>query len=368
MKTGQFLREWRQKLGISERAVSDKTGIPVDRLSCIELGKTEVSVSELEFLSIALGLKSSDLLDDDIPASAAPEPLRVLMKSAEDFTPPDDVRLRIVDAARAALDLLELRRRLGAPRPAIPAFGPRSPVSKRNQPVHAEGSELAKSVRKHFRISGPIRSVRDLLTADLGVPVVGANLSSFGPDAFSVYAPNAGTAVVLNLRGKNENKLVARFSLLHELAHVLFDRPAQGSMGIACRVSSERDLRIEVRANAFAMRMLLPERELSKVKDDTGRVNDAVVVDATRASARAPVVGEMSEWPRAGGDRVTGDVWVRADSHEPPDLRRGDGRGHGNSDRGGMVGAGERKKRRRSGSEAEVTLERPRLRYDHDPR
>ena len=217
-------------------------------------------MDQLEALARTLGLRSDDLLDKEV--SAAPQiggdPIRLMLKSAEVFHPSAEVRFRMVEAARSALDLLELRDELGLPRAGFERFTTRPLTGK--QPVHEQGAGLASDVRRKLGLTGPIASTRDLVSVTLGIPIIAADLTRQGPDAFSVYAPGKKAAMVLNLSEKNLNALVRRFSLAHELCHTLFDRPSAGPLGIACWQDSAIKLETEIRANAFAIRLLLPER------------------------------------------------------------------------------------------------------------
>lgn len=267
MRLHEFLQRWREEFGLSRAKVAAQASLSLEELGALESGALEPSVDELERLGRVLGLRPEDLYDDEVPASAGPESIRLLLKSAEVFSPGEELRLRMLDAARAALDLLDLQAELGLPRPAFERFQT-TPLAATQEPLYLLGEQLARQVRKSLQLTGPLRSMRDLVTELLGIPLVTADLTRHGPDAFTVYAPGRRAAIVVNIAGKNENKLVARFSIAHELCHTLFDRPAAGSLGIACQMDHKRALDIEIRANAFAMRLLLPEQELQRLGTD----------------------------------------------------------------------------------------------------
>ena len=78
-----------------------------------------------------------------------------------------------------------------------------------------------------------------------------------------------GPTIVLNLDGKNANPLVRRFSLAHELAHLLFDWNRQAPFGQISGFKEPGALEVEQRANAFAMRLLCPESELKLLVDES---------------------------------------------------------------------------------------------------
>lgn len=84
---------------------------------------------------------------------------------------------------------------------------------------------------------------------------------------------------MLNLQGKNENPCVRRFSLAHELCHLLVDWNRQQPLAVLSGYLTESALDRERRANAFAVRFLCPESVLAKVKTQSP-------VEAAQALAR----------------------------------------------------------------------------------
>lgn len=264
-----FIKQWREHdLGLSLRFVADRAGLTEAELKEIEEGKREPFIDELSSLARVLGLHLDHLLPAEVRGKGV-EPIRLLLKSSETFRPPEQSKAIMADSARAALDLLELcnaRSRHNGAAKVAPA-----PLPKNTSvPEFKSGADLARALRKAFGVRGPIESMHDFVSQTLGIPVLGARLGEYGPDAFTVYSPGRRAAIVLNITPgtKNTHALARRFTLAHELGHALFDRPTNGSaLGIACRVSSDRNLGAEARANAFAMRFILPEREVQKLGD-----------------------------------------------------------------------------------------------------
>lgn len=255
MRRSEFIRSWRESLHLSVKDVAGPAGLLEPRLAAIESG-TEAGVDELESIARVLGLRGEQLFDEDIPASAGSDVLRLLFKTAEGLQPPQSSKLAMLDAARAALDLLELHEALEEPRPQVPTLD----KSKRipDEPLYKLGRRQALAVRQQLALGKHrIDSLRDLLVLRLRIPVLAAHLGVHGPDAFSVFAPGRRMAVVLNVDGKHENHLVRRFTLAHELGHLIGDRPTQSGRGIACLIDSQKQIDIEVRANAFAVNLLL---------------------------------------------------------------------------------------------------------------
>ena len=268
----EFLRRWREEqlglpLGFAARAAK----LEERRLVAIE-GGAEPSIDEIESLARTLGLSAELLFDDGVPErETGVAPIRLLLKSAEAFSPSPDVKLRMAEAARAALDLVDLRVELQGEteRPVIAAVHRQRSTG---QALFRQGNALADATRRQLALQQPLASVRDLVVAVLGLEPLAADLGQDGPDAFTVYAPGRRAAIVLNLAGKNANPLVRRFSLLHELCHVLFDRPGSGPLGVACWQDAARKLDQEIRANAFAIRLLIPEAAVTRevLRSSTG--------------------------------------------------------------------------------------------------
>jgi Zn-dependent peptidase ImmA (M78 family)/DNA-binding XRE family transcriptional regulator len=256
MQRSEFIRTWREFLHLSPKDIAANAGISEEKLVAIESGDS-AGVDELESIARVLGLRGEQLYDDDIPHSAGSEVLRVLFKSAEGLQPPPVSTLAMLEAARAALDLLELHEALRVPKPEVPSLAQLKRVP--DEPLHKLGKRQAVAVRNQLDLGRkPIESMRDLLVLRLRIPVLAANLGVHGPDAFSVFAPGRRIAIVLNVDGKHENLLVRRFTLAHELGHVCNDRPTQGGKGMACLTDSQHQIEVETRANAFAIHLMLP--------------------------------------------------------------------------------------------------------------
>ena len=129
------------------------------------------------------------------------------------------------------------------------------------------GYDLAVQARQTLNLgASPVKSMRTLAEESLGVPVVQAALPSriAGATISARYRDSEFRGIVLNTTGHNENPLIRRATLAHELTHLLHD-PEQNLESL--RVDSydgiernpERDSHfVEQRANAFAIAFLAP--------------------------------------------------------------------------------------------------------------
>src|SRR5690606_30796230 len=125
----------------------------------------------------------------------------------------------------------------------------------------------AQELRQRLELgTRPIDSVRDLVATYFpAINLLYARLTQDGPAGLSFADRFRGTTIVLNLDGKNENPCVRRFSLAHELYHILHDWNRQEPLALISGFLTDTGLEIERRANAFAMRFLCPSSKLRGV-------------------------------------------------------------------------------------------------------
>lgn len=271
MATFADLRELRERLmGFRLDTVATLTGIAPTRLEAIEGGEA-ASVLELELLADAYGVDSDLLWDDPIVVPAGHG--AYALASLEEFRELGDMtRARVVRAANAARVLVFLRRRLHIDPLALP----RLPTSDPRDEPYRQGAILAQALRTQLGLGvGAIASLRDLVATKLsGVAVLGADLGRLGPAGLGFADASRGPTVVLNLRGKNENAAVRRFSLAHELCHLFADWNHVEPLVSISGYMSETGLAREQRANGFAVRFLCPESVIHRLR--AIREDDAV--------------------------------------------------------------------------------------------
>ena len=64
---GKNLRAARERLGLTQEAVADRSGVQAGEISRIERGKRDPQVSTVEKLATAVGMKPGQLLDGEDP-------------------------------------------------------------------------------------------------------------------------------------------------------------------------------------------------------------------------------------------------------------------------------------------------------------
>ncbi len=274
MATYNTLKDVREKLAaLSVATAAAEARMTVARLHAIERGDA-ASVVELEHLAPVYGLQSEDLMDDPIQVRDN-DGISVLTSVTEFRDVTELTRARIIKAANAARDLVSLRKLTGdqGQGRAVPSLVPPAQL----EPFQ-EGAWLAGRLRTLLQLgTQAIPSMRDFMGQffpDVGV--LYADLGPDGPAGLGFADDVRGPAVVLNLRGKNENALVRRFSLAHELCHLVADWNRTTPLASVSGFLGENVRPMEQRANAFAVRLLCPEAVVRLL--DRGRDVDAARV------------------------------------------------------------------------------------------
>ncbi len=278
------LRDLRERMfGFRLDTVAELTRLNSDRLRDIEAG-ADPSVYEREMLAEAYGLDADHLWEDPIVIPQA-HVASALASQAEFRELGDMTRARLIRAARAAQDLVRLRTLLAQPSQPLPVLARPDP----REPPYKQGALLAHELRAKLSVgAGPIRSLRDLVTTMLpGVAVLSADLGSEGPAGLAFAYESHGPTLVLNLRGKNENPSVRRFSLAHEICHLFADWDHSEPRATISGYLSDTGLDREQRANGFAVRFLCPETVVYRLKGVRDEDAIRVLVDEFKLHYRA---------------------------------------------------------------------------------
>jgi len=264
MRRYRNLRELRERLyRYRLDTVARFAHIEVPRLQAIEEGRVAPTVWESEELAGLYGLDADILFE--WPIHLATRDAIGALASLEEFHEVSDrVKMCIVSAATAARDVLNLKKQIDwrDQKIAIRSLSP-----QKEGPPWVEGRYLAEDLRRKLGIGkDPIRSMRDLLSdAFPQIVLLYAELRDRSLAGLTFVDAIRGPTIVLNLGGKNENPCVRRFSLAHELCHVLVDHNRREPLATISGFLSEHALEREQRANAFACRLLCPEDVLNEI-------------------------------------------------------------------------------------------------------
>lgn len=260
--TGESIGAARSALGLSLPDVAERTNLDAQTLVRYESGEQHIPGDVLWRISASLGVPFEDI-DSLEQLDRHLRSLRVRFRTDEPHVDAT-VRFAVARAAGAARQLMELEAIAGLPNryaslTARFAHAPEPPPTR----TWVAGRDLAIRLREQLGVAGPVPSVMELVSA-LGIGVLWQRL----PGYIAGYALSDeihGPTIVLNVNGRNVNELVRRFTLLHEVCHVLYDRGRLEEMDSFDRYDEffvywdgSRDPR-EIRANAFAIHVLAPE-------------------------------------------------------------------------------------------------------------
>lgn len=257
---GRRLRVAREACQMTQEAVARRLAVSRSTVAQIELGNRAVTSLELDQLATLYGRDIREFLAEDFREEDA---LVALFRTHPDVLERDQV----ADALRACValgrEVTNLERLLGVDRDlrAVAVY-PVPAVRTRWQAVQ-QGEQVADQERLRLGLGvAPIANVADMLeTQSVRTALVDL------PDDMSgltLSHPAVGLFVVTNRR---HHFLRRRFSYAHEYAHVLLDRDRLGTISR----TTDRDDLIEVRANAFAASLLLPEEGVRRFLTAIGK-------------------------------------------------------------------------------------------------
>jgi Zn-dependent peptidase ImmA (M78 family)/transcriptional regulator with XRE-family HTH domain len=243
----QRLRQAREASGLTQEEVAREVGLSRPAVVQLEQGRRAVSSLELDRLAHLYGRDLRDFLAD---AFRAEDSLVALFRAE-----PSALRDEVLGAVRGCLalarEMANLESLLGLDRSQVgtPLYSV-APLRTRGQAIE-QGNRVAAEERRRLGLGfRPLGDLSGLLESE-GVRTAMVDLPE-EVSGLTLMEPSLSLFVVANRR---HPLLRRRFSWVHELAHVLFDRNRKGTVS---RASNQEDLS-EVRANAFAAAFLLPE-------------------------------------------------------------------------------------------------------------
>lgn len=260
MSAHELLKKVRENLGISTDFVERQLRLKPDLLAQIEAGELEIDTAVLDQLSLLYGVAPADVACG-APLDEVLAPVRVLLKASA-VSLSEKVRSDIARVAAARREVIDLERLLDHPDRY---------EALRAQFLHegnfgGEGEEwrigkqLAEQLRENRELGlrEPISSMRALVES-LGIELAEAELSDGHVAGFSLADPRHGPAIVINTRGANANPWVRRFTMAHELCHVLHDELIHEDVPPVQLYEDHTPAAADRRANSFAAHLLAPD-------------------------------------------------------------------------------------------------------------
>ena len=258
---GSILQEARTSRGLTQAYIAPQLGVSRATVAQIEAGRRSLKAVDLARLAALYGCSLSELLPpatDGQEADGVAELFRSHPDCAEDQGPSSLVGACAI--AKALTDL-ETRLEIDSVAHSLPSYR----VERANTPWQAarQGYSVAEDERRRLALGeGPLRFVDELLMTS-GVRSARATLPT-GIRSISIAQPDHGLLVVVD---KNLGLEHRRFRYAHGLAHFLFD--TEGPWRV-CRSGGRPDL-AEVRADAFASGLLIPQHGLRRYVETLGK-------------------------------------------------------------------------------------------------
>ena len=156
------------------------------------------------------------------------------------------------------------KRRVDSEQPKLTALVSSPSIYEFIQP-YAHGYELAYAAREALSIDHYTAFVDiEKILSDLGIAVQSEALETASVRGVAIAGVGFSPAILINATNRfNTSKGGKRFTLAHELCHILFDRSSAKRLS---HVSGPwASVRVEKRANAFAAMFLATPHALSKV-------------------------------------------------------------------------------------------------------
>ena len=157
------------------------------------------------------------------------------------------------------------------------------------RPPYLEGHDLALELHEAENVNTHVSGYVDVagLLETLGVGVLHRHLKTHTIRGVSLAGEKLAPTIVVNHSSVyNEGEHGVRFTLAHELAHLLYDRSMAASVGISSGPWAPAG--VEKRANAFAAMFLMPRRLVLNAFDSG---DDYADPDAIAAAAERLRVG-----------------------------------------------------------------------------
>lgn len=263
---GQRIRQLRESMGYTQEDVAERTSLNRTAVSDIENGRRGVTSVELRELAEAFGVRVTDLFEED---GLETSDIVAAFRRDPDLEDEPGLEREIREYVRICSTITDLEERLGRDpdRPGLDLY--RNATIRTRERAIRHGAELANAERGRLGLEDqPIPDLVDHLSSE-GVRIGQSDLPR-GISGLSFRHPDAGYIAIVN---ENDSDVRKRFSVAHEYCHVLVDLD-DGP------VVSRRDddgLR-ETRANAFAIRFLVPSRAARGLLDELQMDDEQVTV------------------------------------------------------------------------------------------
>ncbi|WP_186173349.1 XRE family transcriptional regulator [Burkholderia gladioli] len=277
------LREARESLGLTTSDLAKAINLDKSLVEKAEDQNRRSNIRDIAKISQFLGIK------DDIAigttSAIRDHSLGARLKSAKNATGSiytANIVTKLSEAGWIISTQISLMRKLGDEKKIPSAFSPDPNYGSHDEPTHVHAYRLAARTREILGITRhkPIDSIRKILEDSLGIPVVWSELGS--KIAGATVSSHGCRGIVLNNKFRDGDVNTFRFTMAHELAHLLWDGDDFLENLVVDSFESLKKLTsttkpskkhhfVEVRANAFAAEFLAPRDAVFPIYSDHQR-------------------------------------------------------------------------------------------------
>ena len=261
---GQRLKAAREAVALTQDEVAARLDLSRSAIAQIELGNRAVSSLELDQLAHLYGRDIRELLADGFREEDA---LVALFRANADLADHAETAGALRHCLSLGREMTNLERLVGLDRDVSAAVRYGLAAHRSKWEAIKQGTKVADQERRRLGIGEtPVVDIIELLETQ-GVRTALVDLPA-DVSGLTLIDVEVGPFVAVN---EHEHLLRRTFSFAHEYAHVLLDRNAQGTISRA----RERNDLIEVRANAFAANLLMPEAGVRQFLATLGKGSDS---------------------------------------------------------------------------------------------
>jgi Zn-dependent peptidase ImmA (M78 family)/transcriptional regulator with XRE-family HTH domain len=283
IQVGVILKQRRQELGLEHKTLSKTSHVSVPMLKSIEENSESISITEYERVARALGIDDRQLFFNSSERGDANLAVRLRSLRSDKSLKLSSVAALseaawVISTQNRLLEWLDLKSNEGLKFERSAIYG------QPGYPSWQHGQLLAQRTRQMLKLgSGPIDSLRDLCEKKLQIPVIQVEMDSNICGA--TISTNGVRGIVVNLNGENSNVWIRRFTVAHELGHLLWDTEERLK---SLRVDNYEDQKIEnitdtsvdyveQRANSFAAEFLAPQSSVEATYNQSSNSVRAVM-------------------------------------------------------------------------------------------
>lgn len=255
---GKRIQRLRTKANLTQRQLREATGLSQTTIHRIETGEKAARIDELLSIAWAVGCPISHLLRN----SAIRERATFAARVSEDEAPLEAV-------ADDLFLMLELDEHLDQQREEnnirMPEMAALSTANRTNEDA---GREEAEQLREKFNLgTAPIADLQEFIETSIGIDVAIIAMPHGVDGALMVDDVRRITIAAATTTTSPERQ---RFTLAHEVGHIIFSDSIQTEL-----VTAERTPR-EIRADAFARHLLAPLQGVRLYLESRGAVKGQI--------------------------------------------------------------------------------------------